>query len=152
MTDYLDNAKEEVKRADHLIFVSLKYTRTVDVLKHVVERLINILDNLFSALLEKLVDADKIEAIPMAPIQRANLLKETYPDDALMIEFCDLFMRLRKIDQARYEKSTEFRRHVTMTAFVTDEDIAHIDIDIVTDYFKKIKDFFEHVEDMMRAE
>ncbi len=35
MTDYLDNAKNEMKRVDHLLFVSLKYTRTVDVIKSV---------------------------------------------------------------------------------------------------------------------
>ena len=41
MNTYLDKAKSELKRADHLIFVSLKYTRTVDVIRSIIERLIN---------------------------------------------------------------------------------------------------------------
>ncbi len=41
MLESLDLAKEEIKRADHLMYVSLKYTRTVDILKSIIERLIN---------------------------------------------------------------------------------------------------------------
>ena len=146
MTDYIDTAKEEMKRADHLIFVSLKYTRTVDVLKHVIERLINAIDNMFSVVLEKWKDDGRIDSIPIAPIPKAKLLKELFPDDELMQEFCTLFVRLRKIDQAKFERSTEFRRHVTMTAILANEEIVKIDIDSVTDDFKKTKIFLEHVE------
>ena len=41
MIETLENAKEELKRVDHLIFVSLKYTRTVDVLLNVINRIIS---------------------------------------------------------------------------------------------------------------
>ena len=41
MIESLENAKEELKRIDHLIYVTLKYTRTVDVLLSVVERMVN---------------------------------------------------------------------------------------------------------------
>ena len=53
MKDYLDDVKNEVKRVDHLIYVSLKYTRTVDVIRSVVERIINELGNLVGAELRK---------------------------------------------------------------------------------------------------
>ena len=39
----IDKAKEELKRVDHLFFVSLKYTKTVDVIKSLIDRLINAL-------------------------------------------------------------------------------------------------------------
>jgi len=149
MSDFMEAAKEEMKRADHLIFVSLKYTRTVDVIKHVVERFINVLDDIFSALLEKLQEQGKIESVPLAPIPKANLLKEIYPDDALMVEFCDFFMKLRKIDKAKFERSSEFRRHVTMTAVLPDDEIVKLDIDTVTADFKRLKEFIEHVEKLL---
>ena len=41
MKESFDEAIQELKRVDHLFWVSLKYTRTVDVIKHVIERLIN---------------------------------------------------------------------------------------------------------------
>jgi hypothetical protein len=149
MSDHIEAAKEEMKRADHLIFVSLKYTRTVDVLKHVVERLINTLDHMFMALLEKMSEDGKVEDVPTTPIQRANALKGLYPDDEMMQEFCDFFMKLRKIDKARFERSCEFRRHVTMTAVLPDDAIVKIDIDTVTADFKRTKEFFEHLESLL---
>ncbi len=37
--DLEDSALQELKRADHLIYVTLKYTRTVDVIKNTIKRL-----------------------------------------------------------------------------------------------------------------
>ena len=36
-----DNAKQELKRADHLLYVTLKYTRTVDVIKNTIKISVN---------------------------------------------------------------------------------------------------------------
>jgi len=35
MRESIENAVEELKRVDHSIFVSLKYTRTVDILVNI---------------------------------------------------------------------------------------------------------------------
>ena len=148
MTDYLDDAQEELKRADHLIFVSLKYTRTCDVLKHIIERLINCIDFTFTALLEHLKEQVKLDEVPTAPIPKANKVKELFPDDEFIPEFADLFMRFRKISKADFSRACEFRRHVTMTVVVDDETI-QINIDNITDYFKRSKQFFAHVQDII---
>lgn len=148
MTDYMDEAKEELKRADHLIFVSLKYTRTCDVIKHVVDRLINCIDFTFTSLLEHLKEQGKVEEVPTAPIPKANLVKQIFPDDEFIPEFADFFIRLRKISKADFTRACEFRRHVTMTV-VVEEEIIKIDIDIITDFFKRTKEFFAHVQDII---
>ena len=44
MDDALYDAEKELKRVDHLIYVSLKYTRTVDVFKNIIKRLISTID------------------------------------------------------------------------------------------------------------
>ncbi len=151
MNDYLDEANEELKRADHLIFVSLKYTRTCDVLKHIIDRLINAVDFTFTAVLEHLKEKGELDELPTAPIPKANLIKEIYPDDEFLPEFADLFMRFRKISKADFTRACEFRRHVTMTV-VVDEEVIKIDIDNITDYFKRTKEFFAHVQGMIEPE
>ncbi|MBW2997203.1 hypothetical protein KY349_02575 [Candidatus Woesearchaeota archaeon] len=148
MTDYMDEAKEELKRADHLIFVSLKYTRTCDVIKHVVDRLINCIDFTFTGLLEHLKEQGKVEEVPTAPIPKANLVKQLFPDDEFIPEFADFFIRLRKISKAEFTRACEFRRHVTMTV-VVEEEVIKIDIDNITEYFKRTKEFFAHVQDII---
>ncbi|MFC1741239.1 hypothetical protein ACFL3V_01760 [Nanoarchaeota archaeon] len=151
MNEILDDASEEIKRADHLIFVSLKYTRTCDVLKHIVDRLINCINFTFTALLEHLKEEGKLEEIPTAPIPKALKIKELFPDDEFLPEYADFFMRLRKISKADFSRACEFRRHVTMTV-VVDEEIIKIDIDNITEYFKRTKEFYAHVKDMIDPE
>ena len=41
MKESFELAVQELKRVDHLFWVSLKYTRTVDVIKNVIDRLIS---------------------------------------------------------------------------------------------------------------
>ncbi len=143
--DPLDVAKEEMKRADHLIFVSLKYTRTVDVLKSIVERLVNAFDASIIALLEHAVKKKRLEAVPQLLRQRIDLLKELYPDQEELQHFCELYLILRKIAKARVDRSQEYRRHVTMTAYVDNEQV-EVTIDIITDYFEKTKEFVALIE------
>ena len=40
MEEEIISPEEELKRADHLVYVSLKYTRTCDIMKNAIKRLI----------------------------------------------------------------------------------------------------------------
>lgn len=151
MNDFLYDAKEELKRADHLIFVSLKYTRTVDVIKHVIDRLINSLDFMFSALLDDLKEKGGIEEIPKAPIPKANLVKENFSDDELILRWADQFVLFRRISKAEFTRSTEFRRHVHMTVVVED-DLIRVDIDKVEAWYKEIKELFAYISRIVEPE
>jgi hypothetical protein len=129
----------------------LKYTRTCDVIKHVIERLINCIDFSFTALLEHLKENGKIEEVPSAPIPKANKIKELFPDDEFLPGFADFFMRMRKISKADFTRACEFRRHVTMTV-VVDEEVIKVDIDKITDDFKRTKEFYAHVKDLIEPQ
>ena len=50
MKKSVDKCYEEMKRAEHLIYVSLKYTRTVDIMKHIIDRMINASDCIIETL------------------------------------------------------------------------------------------------------
>ena len=50
MREKLEEAFEELKRVDHLIYVSLKYTRTTDVLKNVIDRMITTAECMMNAI------------------------------------------------------------------------------------------------------
>ena len=54
MNEEFEQAKGELRRADHLMYVSLKYTRTVDVIKSLIMRMLNTYDNLILSLLKPL--------------------------------------------------------------------------------------------------
>ena len=146
MLEALENAKEELKRADHLMYVSLKYTRTVDVLKSIMERLINT----FDCGIEALLLAKKVKEIPKVPKLKVESVKKQYAEEPAMTTFMDFYLLLRSVDRATFERALEYRRHVTMTAHLDDKEI-EIDIDIIEDYFHKVKEFVNLVERLIGA-
>jgi len=108
-------ATQELKRADHSIAVSLKYTRTVDVIKSIIQRLINSISLGLSALLEEAKKQGKIAEVPELPRLKIEQSRKLYPKDEVIQNFCDFFLLLRKIDKADFKRANEFRRNVTMS-------------------------------------
>lgn len=148
MNEYLDEARQELKRVDHLIFVSLKYTRTVDVIKSVVERLINAFDFVLLALLDYLKEKKKIKEFPQSPVMKVELIKEKFSNQELN-SYLDFYLMLRKISRAEYTKREEYRRHVTMTASLSNGETVEVNIDILVEYFDRIKKFLDFVTELL---
>ena len=141
--DYVGEAREELKRVDHLIFVSLKYTRTVDVLKSVLKRLINCFECIINGALGEALEERKISTMPQAPIKKCSALRELYPGK--YDELIDFFLFLRKVYRAEYDKINEFRRHVAFIAHTDDEGNVEVNIDVVTEYYRKAQKILEEI-------
>ena len=135
--EFLETAQDELKRADHLMFVRLKYTRTVDVIKSIITRLKAAIDAGFEVLLQEAKIAKRIDEVPTLHKMRVETVRQLHPEFS---DFVDFYLLLRKIDKAEFERDLEFRRHVCMTADVDGERL-HITIDIVQDYYEKTKEF-----------
>jgi len=148
MIDSLENAKEELKRIDHLIYVTLKYTRTVDVLMSVIERMINCYEFLIEAMVRKEIHDRKIEEAPGNPIAKANLVLEIHTSK-LLKQNIEKYLMFRKLRRVAHSKSNEFRRHVTMETVVDDESI-RVDIDSITEDFHELKKVVEYVEKLVK--
>jgi hypothetical protein len=141
MKELLENAKEELKRIDHLVYVTLKYTRTVDVFISVIERMINAYEYVVEALLKNI--EDNVDEQPDNPLMKAEIVRKHY-DRKKIQDNIKKYLVLRKLRRVEYEKSNEFRRHVTMSAVVDDQPI-EINIDNITEDFHNLKDFLEYI-------
>ena len=147
MIETLEEAGEELKRADHLIYVSLKYTRTADVLLNTLSRMIDAYEFLIDALLAYARDVKNLKESPQTPLEKGNLAKKLYPQQEIQ-DNIDLFFLLRKIYRAPYDKEQEYRRHVAIiTSIDGREEI--VNIDIITQYHEFEKAFFKYVVDML---
>ncbi|MFC1727871.1 hypothetical protein ACFLZ7_00195 [Nanoarchaeota archaeon] len=147
----IDEAIEELKRADHLIYVSLKYTRTCDIIKHVIERLIACSDIVFDYLLEKAKDENKIDELPIAPTAKAETLKKVYADNEIMRDYFEFYLFMRKLSRAKFTRRQEYRRHVTMTCILEPE-VVEVKIDSVEEYNHKVKEFIEYIQEGLEPE
>ncbi len=150
MKESLDQAKEELKRVDHLIYVSLKYTRTVDVLMSIIDRMINAYGFAIDSLLKKAQEDKKIDKIPDRELLKAELAKKVY-DEEVVQKNVNIYLLFRKLKNVEYAKSDEYRRHVAMTSEV-DGKIIKIDIDSISDYYKKIQNFIKYIDELIYEE
>ena len=152
MKESFDEALQELKRVDHLFWVSLKYTRTVDVIKNVIDRLINCIGFGLEALLKYAKEKKLVASIPANVGLRCDLLKKTFPENLELIDYINFYLMLRKLSKAEYSKREEFRRHVTMIATIDKGEIVNVDIDTLKEYYDKTKNFVSFVKKIINEE
>ena len=150
MNENVHEAKQEMKRVDHLLYVSLKYTRTVDVIRSVVERMISSLDFAITVLLEDSKERKMISKIPPSPLERCDLLLKIFKSNNELKDYVDFYLLLRKIIRAPYGKREEYRRHVTMISKLDAGNVLEVNIDILYEYFEKTKGFVEFASNFAR--
>ena len=139
-------ASEELKRAEHLLYVSLKYTRTTDVIKSLIDRLISCFDHLIEGVLTKKEEEGVIADIPKSPFAKVDCLKELYIHNQKVQEYIEFYHLLRKISRSEGRSENEFRRNVKRVVNV-DGKMIELNIDILGDYFNRTVDFLRYVKD-----
>ncbi len=144
MKQNLIEAIRELNRLEHLIYVSLKYTRTTDILKTILDKMITILDYLWNALLEKKKLDKVIEEYSSAPLKKVEMIKELYEDERIrkMINF---YLLLKKLNKLEYIPLNEYRKQLTMRFINENNEIYDITIESVTNDYKEIKDFLSYL-------
>ncbi|MBN1792537.1 hypothetical protein JW826_02535 [Candidatus Woesearchaeota archaeon] len=146
MKESLHDAKEELKRVDHQIYVSLKYTRTVDVLMNCIGRMIDAYSCMIDTLLKYAVEKKLVpeDFVPSSPLERLEFAKSLFKEDIVQKNM-DLYALMRKVVKTNPKKEQEFRRHVTLRTQIDGKEVT-ADIDIVTEYYHQMKEFFEWIE------
>ena len=143
----LDDASQELKRVDHLIFVSLKYTRTTDVLLNIINRMIDAYGFMLDCLLNLAKEQKLIEEIPGTPKERATILKQAYEDKEIH-QHVDMYMLLRLMAKSEYTSENEYRRHVTMITYINGQKEI-LNIDLVSVYYENMISLFEKIRLMI---
>ena len=152
MKESFEQAVQELKRVDHLFWVSLKYTRTVDVIKHVIDRLINCIGFGLESLLKYAKEKKLVTSVPTNEGLRCELLKKIHPDNLELIDYINFYLRLRKLSKAEYTRREEFRRHVTMIATIDKGEIVEVSIDSLKEDYEKTKNFLTFVKKIINEE
>lgn len=147
MLELLEEAGEELKRAEHLIYVSLKYTRTVDVLFNALNRMIDAYSLLVDVLVLYAKDKQNLKEELNTPLAKANVVKKLYGQQEIQ-DNMDLYFLLRKISRAPFQPDQEYRRHVAILTTIEGREET-INIDIITQYFEFQRGFFKFVVEML---
>lgn len=143
--DLVEGAKEELKRADHSIYVTLKYTRTVDIIKNIIKRLISASDIAFLELLHYLHSKKKIKEVPAVSKKRALLVASSLSEFKKDVDF---YFLLREIDVAEFTKREEYRKNVALVITLRGKQVL-IDIETVKRYFDRTVEFVDRVHKLI---
>ncbi|NQV91745.1 hypothetical protein HQ489_04695 [Candidatus Woesearchaeota archaeon] len=111
--EMLFEARDELKRLEHIIYVSLKYTRTVDVITNALNRMVSTYDLVVDAFLQKALEEGHIDILPKSPALRARRLAEIREHDQELLKYLKFYTFLKNILTLPYTRRQEYRRHVT---------------------------------------
>jgi|SRR3989344_960657 len=124
--------KEKIS-ADHLLYVSLKYTKTCDVILNLLLRWSNMIEYAMEQLIEKAKKQKKWKPIPDAPRARLLQLKKLYASDPLISKVLDMYELFRDIEKLDKVRENEFRKGVNLRVSYKGETI-NINLDMLKEY------------------
>lgn len=105
--------KEKIS-ADHLLYVSLKYTKTCDVVINLLLRWKQMIEMAMDLLVEKAKKEKKWEPIPDAPRAKLVQLRKIYSKNKAIIDALEIYEMFRDIETLDKVRENEFRKAVNL--------------------------------------
>jgi len=140
---------QEKISADHLLYVSLKYTKTCDVIVNLLLRWKEMIDVSMDHLLKHAKKKKKIPLIPTNPVGKVELIRKLFKKDTNFIEVIDMYEMFKKIRELRTERIGEFRKNVNLKVFYRGQEI-NINLDQLKIYADKIEKFVTSVKQFLK--
>ncbi|HVY01877.1 MAG TPA: hypothetical protein VHA12_03885 [Candidatus Nanoarchaeia archaeon] len=136
--------KEKIS-ADHLLYVSLKYTKTCDVIINLLLRWKIMIEMAMDMLVDKAKKNKKWKPVPDAPRAKLLQLKKIYADDEVISKTLDLYELFRDIEQLEKVRENEFRKGVTLKVAYKGQTI-NVTIDTLKEYSNLLERFISSLK------
>lgn len=136
----MEDIIQEKISADHLLYVSLKYTKTCDVIFNLMLRWRKMIETSIDEILKHAKKKKKISLVPNNPVKKIEQIKKLFEKDKNFIEVIDFYDMLRKIENLRTERIGEFRKNVTLKVMYRGKEI-NINLDQLKNYADKLEKF-----------
>ena len=139
---------QEKISADHLLYVSLKYTKTCDVIMNLILRWKNMIDISMERILEYAKKKKKISSIPTNPVGQVKEVRELFKKDAEFLKVMDLYEMFKRIRELRTERIGEFRKNVELRVFYQGKEI-NINLEKLKEYADLLEKFISKVKQFL---
>lgn len=131
---------QEKISADHLLYVSLKYTKTCDVIINLLLRWRKMIDTSIDHILLHAKKRKKIPSVPTNPLGKIDLIKKLFKKDKNFIEIIEFYIMLKKLEELRKERIGEFRKNVNLKIFYQGQEI-NVNLEQLKIYADKFEKF-----------
>ncbi len=135
---------KEKTSADHLLYVSMKYTKTCDVMLNLLERWKSMIEMSIDALLDKIKKKKIITALPVAPKMKVLTLRDAFKKEPIVLETLDIYEFFKKIPDLEKIRESEFRKNVCLKILESGKEI-RIDMDKLKEYSEALERFIKFV-------
>jgi len=146
----MDRIIKEKISADHLLYVSLKYTKTSEVIMNLILRWTIMIEYSFENLLKHAKKKKMIKTIPQSPKPKLDLLREAFKDEKIVIETLDLYEMFRRIDSLKRESEGEFRKNVALKVMYRGE-LVRINLDKLKEYSLTLEKFINYLKQFLSS-
>ncbi|MCK5624417.1 hypothetical protein KAI04_01080 [Candidatus Pacearchaeota archaeon] len=131
---------QEKISADHLLYVSLKYTKTCDVILNLLLRWRKMIETSINELLKHAKKKKKISSVSSNIVGKIEQIRKLFKKDKEFLEVIDMFEMLRKVEDLRKERIGEFRKNVTLKIFYRGKEI-NVNLDQLKIYAELLEKF-----------
>ena len=131
---------QEKISADHLLYVSLKYTKTCDVIVNLILRWRKMIETSIEEMLKHAKKRKKIASISLNPVGKIEQIRKLFKKDKEFLKVIDLYEMFKKIKELRIERSGEFRKYVTLKVFYRGKEI-NINLEQLKIYAEMLEKF-----------
>ncbi len=138
--DNMEEIIQEKISADHLLYVSLKYTKTCDVVYNLLLRWRKLIETSINHILEHAKSKKKLKEIPKSPLERLEAVRKLFKKDKEFQKVLDFYEMLRKLEDLRQERSGEFRKNVNLRIFYQGKEI-NVNLDKLKEYAEDLEKF-----------
>ncbi len=145
MSETLEKIIKEKISADHLLYVSMKYTKTGDVIINLIKRWKIMMDYAFDALLEKSKKKKLIKKIPEAPRLKTDLVRTIFKKNHEVIAALNEYELFKLIDVLQKTKENEFRKGVCLLVIYKKEEV-RINLEKLKEYSEILERFINFVK------
>ena len=139
---------QEKISADHLLYVSLKYTKTCDVILNLILRWIKMIETSIDEILKHAKKKKKISSIPSNPVRKVEDIRKLFKKDKNFQEVMDMYEMFRKIDDLKTERTGEFRKNVTLKIYYRGREI-NVNLEQLKIYADKLERFIRFTKQFL---
>jgi len=136
----MEDIIQEKISADHLLYVSLKYTKTCDVMLNLILRWRKMIETSIEHILTHAKKKKKVKTIPTSPLGKLDEIKRLLKNDKNVQEVLLMYEMFRKIEDLRKERIGEFRKNVALKVFYQGKEI-NINLEKLKEYADLLEKF-----------
>ena len=141
----IEEILKEKTSADHLFYVSMKYTKTCDVILNLISRWKSMIETSFDAILEKAYEDKIIKKMPNSPKERVEFIKIFFKKRKAIQETIPLYILFRRIPDLQKTREGEFRKNVNLKV-IEHNKVTEINLDKLKEYSEILERFISDVK------